>query len=75
MNATEMIVLSVFWQTNGLGTLGVQKPTWEPYISLEFVDNLINYFGSFVLCDGTRKSIALRCCYFSSWALVQCPWM
>jgi len=24
MNATEMAVLSVFWQKNGLGTLGVK---------------------------------------------------
>jgi len=25
MNATEIAVLSVFWQKNGLGTLGVKK--------------------------------------------------
>jgi len=25
MNATEMAVLSVFWQRNGLGTLGVKE--------------------------------------------------
>jgi len=25
MNATKMAILSVFWQKNGLGTLGVKK--------------------------------------------------
>jgi len=31
MNATEMAVLSVLWQKNGLGTLGVHTSIFWPF--------------------------------------------